>query len=280
MKSGNPHSVEEVLEQLGIKVTSVGQFEIAAHCPFHADSHPSFSMNKKSQLFICYQCQESGNLSMLIQKVGGKDVDPVSMLREIRHKSVGKKSKTVETVGEVDPFILMARYEAFTRPPDWAIEERLLEPEAADEYGIKWDRGWIIPIWSPTLELWGWQFKRLDYMSNYPKAVKKSRTLFGLRELEGSVVVLVESPLDVVRLASVGVPAVATYGAYVSRAQIRLLVETADQVLMALDNDEAGNEQTKKLYPQLARLVRTTRVDLPAKDPGDMTDKQVMKVFS
>jgi DNA primase len=94
-------------------------------------------------------------------------------------------------------------------------------------------------------------------------------------------VVLVESPLDVLRLAAVGVAAVAAYGAYVSNAQVTLLVEYADHVILALDNDKAGVEQTQKLFPKLCRRLPTTRVVYPEgiKDPGDMTDKQARKLI-
>jgi len=89
--------------------------------------------------------------------------------------------------------------------------------------------------------------QRLDYVSNYPKAVKKSTTLFGYRELESDTVVLVESPLDVLRLAAVGCGGGGCLqGAYVSNAQVTLLVEYA-ACNLGLDNDKAGVEQTQKL---------------------------------
>jgi DNA primase len=52
--------------------------------------------------------------------------------------------------------------------------------------------------------------------------------------------IAVESPLDVVRLASVGITGgVATYGAIVSTAQFNLL-RGAERLIFALDNDNAG----------------------------------------
>ena len=83
-------------------------------------------------------------------------------------------------------------------------------------------------------------------MANYPKAVTKSKTLFGVNELIGDQVVLVESPLDVVRLASVGIYAAASYGAMVSKAQIQVLIDVADRIVLALDNDEEGERQADK----------------------------------
>ena len=55
MTTKKTDAVEEILDQLGINVVSAGK-EISAHCPFHADAHPSFSINASSGLWICYQC--------------------------------------------------------------------------------------------------------------------------------------------------------------------------------------------------------------------------------
>ena len=185
-----------------------------------------------------------------------------------------------------NPFIVTACYEEFDDPPDWALDERMISRGTAERYGLRWNKGWIIPVWASPFdggkhELWGWQFKRLDTVLNYPKGVKKSLTLFGLRELVSSTVVLVESPLDVVRLASVGVIAVASYGAFVSKAQLRLLIEVADKLILALDNDKEGVAQTSKIFPVLSKVMPTKGVIFPdgAKDPGDLDDDQVAKVF-
>lgn len=279
-----PGSGEEVLEQLDIEIAIVGEREITAHCPFHSDAHPSFSMNASTFLWICYQCGQSGTLEMLVSLVTGGKVNATEMLREVRRQAVEPKKVKTEPIEEIkiDPDVLQVRYEDFKSPPAWALDSRAITDEAIKEYGIKWDHGWIIPIWEPeTADLWGWQFKRLDFVSNYPRSVKKSRTLFGLRELSSSVVALVESPLDVVRLAGAGIAAVAAYGAFVSKVQLRFLIEVADRILLALDNDEEGVRQTEKIYPYLAKRVPTIRVQMPegCKDPGDLQDEQIEEVF-
>lgn len=277
-------SLVDVLEGLGIKVASVGDREISASCPFHTDTHPSFSMNAESGLWICYQCSESGTLPMLVERVGGSANVEV-FLREAKfNKAKKKRTKVEEPEPEIapdSPEMMRAEYDAMKRPPRWARDERFLDTETVLRYGIKWDMGWVIPIWGPKekgeFPLWGWQFKRLDFVSNYPKQVKKSNTLFGLREVRSKTIVLVESPLDVCRLAAAGIPAVAAYGAFVSKVQVALLVSRADRVLLGLDNDEAGREQTVKLYPWFARQLPTRKVVWPSKDPGDEEDDDVLR---
>ena len=274
------NGIEEVLHHLNILVVTIGEREISAHCPFHKDSHPSFSINVRTENWICYQCGESGRtLESLVSKVTGQPEAP-SLLREVKRRSLHQVPLEEKPV---DPNIIMAKYLETMPVPTWALERRQLTQEMAEMYGLRWSKGWVIPIWSPDGALWGWQFKQLDFVSNYPKSVKKSQTLFGYRELESPHrLVLVESPLDVVRLASFGVAAVATFGAYVSKAQMVLIVEACESVLLALDNDATGQAQSEKVYPYFAHRVPTQILQYErtrAKDPGDMSDAEIERLF-
>jgi DNA primase len=93
--------------------------------------------------------------------------------------------------------------------------------------------------------------------------------------------VLVESPLDVVRLAMFGITAVSSFGAFVSKEQLRLLATTYDKLWLGLDNDEEGQAQTQKIFRGLARQMPTKVAQYPdgVKDPGDMTDEQIRSLF-
>lgn len=73
----------------------------------------------------------------------------------------------------------------------------------------------------------------------------------------------------------------ASYGAYVSRVQLSLLVDHAERIVLALDADEAGEKQTKKIYPRLARALPTTIAEYPEgfKDPGELSNDQIEDVF-
>lgn len=281
MITGLPGTVEEVLEQLGIIVASVGSQEISASCPFHADSHPSFSINIESGLWICYQCGESGTLAMLVDKVSKGTVRPDVLLKELSRQKIGKEKAPQEAELPKDPRLLQAEYEATGEVPDWALAERGFNRSIANEFGLRWNRGWIIPIWSPGAALWGWQFKRLDVMLNYPRSVKKSQTLFGLRELGDPCAALVESPLDVCKLAQHGVPALASYGAMVSHDQLGIIIDNLDRVVLALDNDEEGQRQSNKVWEYLARFMPTCKAKRfkGIKDPGEMDYRQIERAF-
>ena len=282
---------EESLEQLGITITNLGEREVEAQCPFHDDVHPSFYMNRRTGLFICFQCQASGTFEMLIEDLGGSGTNHKELLRQVRQKRTRRVVVAPEPVlaetPENDPILLTARYETFKVPPPWALKERHLKDAAIEQFGVRWDRGWITPIWSAGLEepssLMGWQWKRMREFMNVPKAVKKSVTLFGIRQLTTPVAVIVESPLDVVRLGSVGIPALSTFGALVSAMQLQVMVEKLDRIFLALDNDEEGQRQTSKIYPQLhSRIGIVRRVKMPdgVKDPGECSDRQLARMFA
>jgi DNA primase len=84
----------------------------------------------------------------------------------------------------------------------------------------------------------------------------KSKVLFNLHRVKSSsIVYVVESSFDAIRLDQVGFPAVATLGANVSVSQIRLLEKYFNNVVLIADNDEAGIIMKDKLVEKLGHLV-------------------------
>jgi DNA primase len=141
----------------------------------------------------------------------------------------------------------------FTDPPAEALAARGFKLESAREHEVLWDpkhNNWITPIRNPfTNKLMGWQEKGYvkRYFKNYPTGVEKSKALFGFRRYDGGRLIVVESPLDVVRLSSVGVSGgVATFGSLVSKEQVSL-IRSADQIVFAFDNDDAGRLAAQKM---------------------------------
>jgi len=281
-------NVEEVLGHLGIEVVG-GDREISARCPFHSDRHPSFSINRFSGLWICFQCGRKGSLEYLVQEISGKPLGQ-SWLREVKYERV-RRRRVVHEQPEPEPLVpagalLAAQYAQYRLPSAAACGDRQFDVAAAERYGVRWHHGWVLPISAPTRtghwsDLWGWQIKRVGFVSNYPPGVSKSETLFGLEHAGHETVTLVESPLDAVRLGHLGISAVASFGAFVSRAQRGLLIDRFDRVLIALDGDREGRQQAKANYRELSRRISATLMRYPegAKDPGDMTDDEVLRMW-
>jgi hypothetical protein len=128
----------------------------------------------------------------------------------------------------------------------------------------------------------GWQEKSERRFNNQPPGMRKSLTLFGIdRFPEGEIAILVESPLDAVRLHHEGYEgAVSSYGVRVSEAQMRLIVERTDDVLVALDDDEEGRVRGAELgWEPISDRVRTRTLDYSRcsgrKDVGEMTSEEI-----
>ena len=252
--------MQDALTRLGVEFYSNRGDEIQAECPAHEertghkDRNPSFYINADSGAFICFSCGWKGSLYTLINYKQG-DVDARSWLDSEQGLAARFSRATREQPKiQEQTYITESMLSAFTEPPADALRSRGLTSDAARDYGLVWDRhnkNWIIPIReSSTSKLLGWQEKGYDrrYFRNYPTGIQKSHSLFGYDKYTSGAMIVVESPLDVIRLASIGIfGGVATYGALVSSHQFNL-IRGADRIVLAMDNDEAGHKSNMSLY--------------------------------
>lgn len=259
------NEMRETLTRLGIEIESIRGDEIQAHCPAHADRtgkedrSPSWWINSDSGAHNCFSCGWKGNLYSLVSYVQGIEYETAqdwlgstAGLMARFNKVTREERPIIEEVTHVTESMLSA----FTFPPDEALLSRGLSKDSSFKYGLRWDarnKNWIIPIRSiRDAKLLGWQEKGYDhrYFNNKPTGVAKSTSLFGYELYTGGDLFVVESPLDVVRLSSLGFTGVATYGASVSIAQLHAL-RGADRLIVAFDNDDAGRLVSIKLIEEL-----------------------------
>jgi len=254
--------MEDLLDRLGIEVIGSRGSEVQGACPAHlertghVDHNPSWFINSDTGAHICFSCGFKGGLYSLIsytqgieyekarEWIGAEDDLIVKYDRAVREKKNELPEQTI---------ITESMLAAFVEPPEEALLSRGLTPSMAREYGLLWDRlreSWIIPVRDAvTGSLCGWQEKgyKTRHFNNYPKGMKKNVSLFGYQQYSGGDMIVVESPLDVVRLASVGIRGgVATFGCSVSTPQINV-IRGADRVIFAMDNDDAGKQSNKEL---------------------------------
>jgi len=285
-------SIEDTLEVLGLKVVSIRNSEIQLHCPAHKertgkeDNNPSFWINGENGLFICFSCHWKGGLQTLVRYLGGStdaitDIDLTvdRLTARIKQLIEGDKPKK-EEYAPIHESMLHAFKEV---PQDISLSRGLL-PEAVAKYGVKWNSNqgnWIIPIRDPmTNKLLGWQEKgqKTRYFKN-TTGVKKSEALFGYEHYKGGDMIIVESPLDVIRLASVGIQGgVATYGCAVSDTQWSM-IRGATRPIFALDNDDAGRACTEDLRFKAMDIGLSSwfynYAQTDQKDVGGMSRKEI-----
>jgi DNA primase len=277
--------IEDLLEHLGIEdIRSLGD-EVQARCPMHEqrtgerEYRPDhWSINRHSGAHHCFSCEYSGSLTRLIMDLGRVGLwEAHQMIRRFDVDLSDSEAPWEPPIG----MMIESRLEDFGPPPHRALERRHLTPEAVARYQLRWnceESAWVIPIFSPSGEKWGWQTKGAE-IRNHPPGIKKGRTLFGLNVLHTSRALLVESPLDVAYLDTLGVPAVAAFGCQVSDQQLRLLIERCDSLVLALDNDKAGIAETRRLVKEQWHHRILMEVfnyqGLGGKDPGELSPAEV-----
>lgn len=301
-----PGDVLACLQELGIEVVRIIHEEAWAICPGHEErvgkknNRPNkWSVNLETGQHSCFACGFSGSFVYLVQEVKGYDRHDaeqwvrnrggVQRLRRILADSQGRSGDLERDAG-IQPWT-EARLALFDAPPYAALDGRRVSQGAVNHYGVLWDskkENWILPIRDPdTGELWGYQEKGEGWFCNKPARVPKGKTLFGIDALSGSTAIVLESPLDCLRLftASIG-GAVASFGVNITDEQLELLFDRAEIVIFALDNDEVG---LRKMWELRQRYLKSGKrikfVDythIPwAKDLGTegVTDKDIQKAI-
>lgn len=277
-----------LLSDLNVDIRRSDGKEITGRCPVHLkvtgkeDRSPSWSMNSSTGLWLCFSCGARGTLSTLVSELTG---DPDSVLNVQRYIIESSLHSIAAPKSRPEVPVDWVTYSRFSRVPDRLSALRNLNPDFVWKHGIRWDaeaKAWIIPIISPVGELRGWQAKKTGWFRNHPEGVRKSETLFGIDRFSNTTAVLVESPLDVVRLQGVtsDVQGLASFGAAVSDAQIKLLSMFADRLIIALDNDSAGLQAARRMHASLPYFRKGIYWfdygKSTAKDIGDMTDEEIL----
>lgn len=300
--------------EMGLQPARITSDEVFALCPGHDDHTPnSWSVNRETGNHYCFSCGFKGSFVGLV--VRQLKLDPFTASRWVRThgvelmdvadlptyaEAVATRGRKTRKVGEVLGESALA---LFYRPPWQHLELREITMDACDYYDVLWDierAGWILPIRTPRGELLGWQYKSKRLFDNYPVAVPKSTCLFGWDTIQETVdtAILVESPLDCLRMLSAGVDptqyaALSSYGSEVSDEQMRLLVTRFGTVILAMDNDSAGKKITARLLhgtvefkgkKQIKSDGWMSRINLlvynygtsKGKDPGDQTDAEIL----
>lgn len=280
-----------VLADIGVDVKRQSGDEINARCPVHhkvkgrESGGYTWYMNADTGLWLCYTCGARGNLSMLLSEMTD---DPAALwnVQNIVITQGLRRLEKDEAVYDKHEDIDWKTFSKFAPLPERILQVRNLDGDVAKKYGVRWDKekkAIIVPILSPLGELRGWQAKKSGWVRNLPEGVNKGTTLFGIERAHAPIAVLVESPLDVVRFHGVydglDYSCVAGFGANISKEQGRLLSKF-DKVVLALDNDEAGRAETRRIDKQQLIKTRVRYWQYDEKDPkdiGEMTDGQIIR---
>lgn len=293
--------VEKVLLNLDLKLYSQRGSEVLGLCPMHKervgkdDHNPSWWINAETGAHICFSCGYKGNLYTLVKDVLGVNLNDAKAF--IEDKAEVPIDTLMKRLNELPQYVVPeqsiamseARLAVYGEPPAIELKKRFITAEAASKCGVLWDskmNAWILPIRSPEdYTLWGWQEKGATgrYFRNQPAGVKKSRTVFNVQNIQEETLIVVESPLDSVRLAGLGLNSVSTYGAMPSDEQVKIL-RRAPRVLAAFDNDAAGKKASESIRTYAKKygieLSFFNYAGIDVKDVGDMTEEEIHRGIS
>ena len=281
------------LEQIGMRVNKVAGAEVNCWCPAHlertgeSDRSPSFWFNQARLVGHCWSCDwRVPSLEALAVYMGtSPDSDVITEAKESGLVDALRKLGKAKKILVDDRRVLEWQFAQLASVPDRLLAFRRLSREMVDFFEIRFhslERYWALPIHTPRGNLIGWQQRQKGAVYNYPKGIVKSDTLFALHRYDTDRLVLVESPLDAVRLKQCGIDAVASYGAEVSNRQIELLARNTSEVVVALDNDAPGQKAAERVVRQLRKRVGAVpwRYEGRVKDPGEYaTDEDLVTAW-
>lgn len=299
-----PSDISAALDELGIDHLVRGD-EALGLCPSpdHNDRKPSWSCNLRTGMHNCFSCGFGGSFTKLVAVVKGQKMDMADLwvrTHRVNHVLPEDQITKVEERRAVE--VRESDLWATTEPPQSELDKRMVSREAAQNMEILWDgKGWLFPIRNPdTGRLIGWQLKRDKYVRNRPEGMTRPTALFGWKQVrrmsDPGPIIVVESPLNAGRFATVGFPlVVATFGIEFTDAQMQIILSTGREILFAQDNDRAGQKKIAQWLSENPLARQRAHVfdygsafeDLhshayvhPAgdgRDPGDMTDRQIRR---
>lgn len=281
--------IKRVLNGSGIEVVNEVDSDFIVFCPYHNNTRtPAAEVSKKSGIFFCFSCQISKSLTEFVMYVSNrsyfeasryiKSKEQESNLATLINQTLYKKPDYVEYDKELVKRLNNQAMQS-SRAISYFTNRKITKESIINfELGYSEKQDMVtIPVQSPDGMCVGFVGRSVDgkEFKNTP-GLPKSKILFNLHRIKKlDHVYVVESSFDAIRLNQVGLPAVATLGANVSKIQTDLLQKYFNNIVVILDNDEAGQSMGQKIIDRLGSRVFVIKLDDKYKDIGDMDDDEI-----
>ena len=284
--------VKRVLTGAGIDIEAEYGTDYIVFCPYHNNNRtPAGEVSKDHGMFFCFGCQTTRTLIEFVMYTSNR-----TYFEAVRYiKSKEQETSIEESVNKAlinKPEFIQYDELLIKRLNNQALESprairyfegRKITKDSIDKFSLGYSEkqdSVTIPIYSPDGMCIGFVARTVEgkEFKNTP-GLPKGKVLFNLHRIKTSnIVYVVESSFDAIRLDQVGFPAVATLGANVSAAQIRLLEKYFNSIVLIADNDDAGMIMRDKLIEKLGPIVTSVYIDKKYKDIGDMDDEAIKKL--
>ena len=157
---------------------------------------------------------------------------------------------------------------------DWSY--RILIPIYFNHVLVSWTGRSILP--KDVIEELG--IPRYKNLSIEQSVINSKEIFFNLDNCNGKEVILVEGPMDVLKM---GDQTVCSLGTSVTREQELFLTKRFEKVYIAFDNEPAAQEKAKHLGMNLSSAGMKVEVvniceDFNKNDPGELTEEEVRQI--
>lgn len=240
--------IADAVEAFGVKLNSRDK----GLCPFHREKTPSFSIDRKNNIFTCFGCGETGDVITFVSKI--KEVEPLEaakLLAEMFHIDVDDCTKRTSIKDYLKACIRDADKTDY-------FQKRGLTKETVKKYCLGYDAKRNAIVLPYSSELRYYQTRSIADKKFYKPTNEEAgaEPLFNRKALWGTSkepVFIVESPLcalSIMQCGGVSVSLCGVGGANKLVKEVKAKKPNAPLVL-CLDNDEPGQKATETLGKEL-----------------------------
>lgn len=287
------YSEEQVKRSLvaaGVDIQYELDNDLMIFCPFHNNYRsPAGEVSKETGIFWCFSCQESKTLVEVIMHISKRSYFEAMRLIDSKADS---RNLVDQLSGSLEKKVIFKQYslESIDQLHKNVFESeraikyysnRKITKESVEKYklGYSLTQDMVtIPVHSPDGTCIGFVGRSIEgKVFKNTQDLPKSKTLFNLwRNKRVDKIFVVESSFDAIRLEQIGVHAVATLGATISKEQRKLLKQYFNQVIALGDNDDAGTNMSNKLITDLG-TGKCIVAKLPEgiKDVSELSDNEL-----
>lgn len=239
-------------------------------CPFHDESSPSFFIHKIELICNCFGCGVSGSLEGIIWRLRNippsdtRQILDIDRLPGMRKKEVADRPLTFSK-SWLEPWKRLSNHpylesRGFTNETVEAFEARLDPVAKRIVFPLR------PPVRVPTTLVGaaGRSYTGADPKWLFYWNCRKSKNLFRapFTKIDPPLSV-VEGIFDAMWLWQHGYPAVALLGSKASSEQVKQIKDLHSNILIALDNDEAGHIGGEMLGEQLKTSCNVMYTNMP-----------------
>lgn len=282
----------------------------------NGDRNPSCYINTKTGIYHCFGCGKKGNIISWVADVEGvthqvaetwikndfAGTDKAVSLKQLIEKSAKPKRFHIgKTISEytlenfrVDWYEAERYVNEYGKPKLVKyILDRGFTPETLNKYQFGLDhisKRITIPIRNIDGFLVGYKGRSLTKIPKYMNIGDREKLQYGFEPYKvgehvfllysaDEHVIVCEGELDAIKLRESGFGgAVALGGSAVTETQIKLIVQSASECVLLLDDDEAGRKAERKLVENLLKYLPVRKASLPeGKDPADCSKEELQQ---